>query len=151
MAKSPIRRQIFFDKQVHMAVWKNSMSGKNEKKVIELFQVFGYSQGKDFVRQYPIGERFVIDIAFIKEQIAIEVDGEKHDGKKQKSLDDKRDRYLRNNNWIVLRIKDRECFGYQASYFKSLCLEIIRERRKQWESGVLYQIEIPNYKEEDYE
>ena len=145
-----LSRQRFFDKQVHMAVWKNQMSGKNEKRVINLFESLGYVLDKDFVRQHPIGERFVLDIAFVKEQIAIEVDGKSHSSSKQRRIDDKRDRYLENNNWIILRIKDQELFGYKFSYFKNLAILLIEERRTQWDIGCLYAVDIPNYKPEDY-
>jgi len=130
---------------------KDYISGKNEKKVINVLQNLGYKLNKDFVRQHPIGERFVIDIAFIKEQVAIEVDGDNHNTKKQKLKDKKRDNYLLENNWIPIRIKDKEFFGYNGSFFKSLINEIIKERRIQWNNGKLYEIDIPNYKEEDYE
>ena len=141
----------FFNKIVYLEKVKEAISGKNEEKVINVLNQLGYILNKDFVRQHPIGERFVLDFAFIPEQIAIEIDGDNHNEKKQKLWDKKRDNYLEWNNWIALRIKDKEFFGYKGSFYKNLINEIVKERRKQWEEGKLYPIEIPNFQEEDYD
>lgn len=150
-SSSKLARILFFQNQVHQEVWKSSMAGENEERVLNVVRGIGYVEGIDFKRQHPIGERFVIDIAFVKEQVAIEVDGDAHNCKKQKRMDDKRDRYLRQNNWIPIRIKDKEFFGYKGSFYKNLIREIVEERRRQWEIGGLFPIDIPNYKDEDYE
>ena len=65
--------------------------------------------------------------------------------------DHKRDRYLYNINWVVIRIQDKDFFGYKLSFYKNLIKEIVEERRKQWEKGYLYHIDFRNYKDEDYE
>lgn len=127
------------------------MAGQNENRVIEVLNNIGYKEDIDYFRQHPIGERFVIDIAFVKEQVAIEVDGLGHDVKKQRKMDLKRDSYLRSINWIPIRIKDREFFGYKGSFYKNLIKEIVEERRNQFEIGTLFPIDFPNYIEEDYE
>ena len=145
-----LARQRFFDKQVHMQVWKDSMAGQNEERTIQILTSLGYVLGKDFVRQHPIGERFVIDIAFVNEQVAIEVDGKSHLEKKQRGYDKKRDKYLRVNDWVAIRIDERDMFGFKGSFYKSLIRDIVEERRAQWEVGVLVEIEIPNYDERDY-
>ena len=149
--RSISQRRTFFQTQVKMPQWKDSMAGKNEDSVIEVLQNLGYKKDIDFVRQHPIGERFVIDIAFIKEQIAIEVDGSKHSDKKQKNWDRRRDNFLFSNNWVSLRIKDKEFFGYKGSFYKSLIKEIVDERREQWEKGFLYPIDVPEFEEKDYD
>jgi very-short-patch-repair endonuclease len=148
---SNVSRVNFFATIVHKKEWKDSMSGRNEDKVISVLEGIGFKCGVDFVRQHPIGERFVIDIAFINEQVAIEVDGKDHDTSKQRRKDSKRDKYLRDNNWIPIRIKDKEFFGYKGSFYKSLIKMVVSERRKQWTEGLLYEVEIPNYVDEDYE
>lgn len=146
-----LARIRFFEKQVHMEEWKKSMSGKNEEDVIKILDSIGYKIGEDYVRQHPIGERFVIDFAFVKEQIALEVDGISHNVKRQKKLDIKRDKYLLSNNWVSLRIKDSELHGYKLSFYKNLIREIVKERREQWNIGTLHNIDIPHYNEKDYE
>ena len=127
------------------------MAGKNESDVLQVLTDLGYMDGKDFTRQHPIGEKFVIDFAFVKEQVAIEVDGKSHNDKKQKRSDDQRDKYLRWNNWVPIRIKDEEFFGYKKSFFKNLIREVVEERRQQWKIGTLFEIDIPNFIESDYE
>lgn len=146
-----LHRQRFFDRQVHMPVWKKSMAGENEERIINIFNQIGFFEGSDFVRQHPIGERFVIDFAFVSEQFAIEVDGTNHDEKKQKALDKRRDSYLRTVNWVPLRIREEDLRGERGSFYKSLIKEIVEERRKQWQGGKLYEIEIPRYEEADFE
>lgn len=105
--KTPSNRiRIYFDNTVKHKNWQDCMSGKNEDKVLEVLEQMGYKLGIDFFRQYPIGYKFVIDIAFVNEQVAIEIDGDSHERKEQLKLDKKRDEFLRANNWIPLRIKD---------------------------------------------
>jgi very-short-patch-repair endonuclease len=146
-----LHRIKFFEKQVHDQRWKDSMAGENEKPVIHILEACGYVLGKDFLRQHPIGERFVIDFAFVNEQIAIEVDGKSHEAKNQKRLDRMRDSYLLNNNWVPIRIKDKDIFGWKMSFYKSLIKEVVEERRLQWSKGELYAIDIPNFNQNDYE
>lgn len=158
MPKDTFRRILaryrFFDKTVHHEKWKDSMSGKNEKNVIKILDILGYELNKDFVRQHPIGEKFVIDFAFLKERVALEADGESHNDKQQRKIDNMRDKFLERNRWIPLRIKDEELFGknsYKTSFYKNLIRDVVEERRKQYEKGHLYPIDIENFNEADYE
>jgi very-short-patch-repair endonuclease len=144
-------RQTFFATTVHHPKVKNCISGRNETSVMGILKDIGFIIDVDFVRQHPVGEKFVLDFAFIPEQIALEIDGESHESKLQKLKDKRRDSYLRNINWIPIRIKDKELFGYKGSFYKSLVKEIVDERRKQWEIGELFSIDFPNYIDEDYE
>lgn len=146
-----LSRQIFFDRQVKMKKWQDSMAGKNEEEAVKILDTLGYKLGEDYVRQYPIGERFVIDFAFVNERIALEIDGDSHLSVKQKKKDKQRDSYLYRNGWIPLRMFDWDLTGYKGSFYKSLIKEIVDERRKQFEGGFLYDIDIPNYKDGDYD
>jgi very-short-patch-repair endonuclease len=146
-----LARIRFFQKQVFQDEWKDSMSGKNEEPVIKILDAIGYTNGKDYERQFPVGEKFVIDFAFVKEQVALEVDGRNHQYGRQKSLDKKRDRYFRENNWVPIRIKDKDLFGYKMSFYKNLIKEVVEDRREQYETGRLYPIDFANYVEHDYE
>lgn len=146
-----IHRQIFFDKQVKTEAWKNSMAGQNENEAIKILEALEFVINKDFVRQHPIGERFVMDFAFINEKVAVEIDGKNHDEKKQRALDRKRDIYLHRNGWLSIRIKDKDLVGYKGSFYKNLIRDVVLERREQYDKGVLYHIDIPNYNEKDYE
>lgn len=148
---SILQRQRFFSYIVQKKEWKDCMAGKNEEGAIKILDTLGYKLDEDYVRQYPIGERFVIDFAFVKERIALEIDGESHLRKAQKKSDKQRDSYLFRNGWIALRMFDWDLTGYKGSFHKSLIKEIVEERRKQWEGGFLYEIDIPNYKEGDYD
>lgn len=141
-------RQMFFDKQVHMKEWKDAMSGKNELEVIAAIESLGFEIGTDFVRQHPIGDFFVVDIAFKPERIAIEVDGSSHDSKKQKRRDSLRDNFFYQNGWVVIRVKDKR-FNENATFYKFLISDVVEERRKQLASGELFQIDIPAFDRED--
>lgn len=143
------QRQKFFDKQVHLPEWKDAMSGKNEDKVIEAIEACGYKLKEDFVRQYPMGDAIVVDIAFVDERLAIEVDGGSHLSKKQQKKDDARDRFLVLNGWVPLRIQDKN-FDKNPSYFKFLIKEVVEERRRQLEMGYLYEIEVKDFSDEEY-
>jgi very-short-patch-repair endonuclease len=126
---SHIARQHFFSKQVYMDVWKDSMAGENEKAVLEILEEWKYIQGFDFERQYPIGDRYVIDIAFPSEKVAIEVDGIQHLSDSQRKKDKERDDFLRFNGWVVVRVLDKKFFK-NPTFYKHLLHEVIEERKK---------------------
>lgn len=148
---SDIARAHFFAKQVHMPVWKIALAGKNELRVMDLLKTMGYELDKDYQRQYPIAERYVIDIAFVNEQIAIEVDGENHRNKGQRIKDRVRDRYLASANWVTIRVDDKILFGPKASFYKFLIDEVVKERRIQYDKGILFPIDFKRFNDSDYE
>lgn len=149
MYKINIHRQIYFDKTIHRKSVKDCISGDNEEMVIEVLETINYFPPADYFRQHPIGNRFVLDFAFLKEQIAIEIDGKNHDYKKQKDKDKERDKFLLENNWITLRIKDKEFFGSKRLFYKFLIKEMVETRRKQFKDGKLYPLDIPDFNDYD--
>lgn len=112
-----------------MKEWKANIAGKNEEPVMACFDSWGYVLGEDYVRQYPIADMYIVDFAFVPEQIAIEVDGDNHKQEKQRGKDLKRDRYLKFNNWVVIRIPERHFFK-NPSFYRYLIHEVVEERRK---------------------
>jgi very-short-patch-repair endonuclease len=70
-----------------------------EKYFISLFEKENI---KGWEREYPIG-KFFIDFAFIKQKLALEIDGKQHEERKEK--DKIKDNFLEKNNWKVFRIK----------------------------------------------
>lgn len=135
LKQSFISRKKFFDKQVHMNEWKQSMSGDNELEVISVLENLGYKQGTDFVRQHPIGEIGIVDIAFVNEKVAVEVDGGYHQSKKQIAIDRKKDEAYRFFNWAIIRVPHPEFFGRKAQFFKHLIHEVVDFRRQQYLAG----------------
>lgn len=152
MSDIKTNRQRFFDTSIHHPKVKDCISGKNEDRVLNVLKGMDYVLDVDFVRQYPIGDRFVVDIAFVKEKVAIEVDGIGHEEKRQSKIDKKRDRFFYDNNWVVIRVPDKDFFGSKGSFYKSLIREVVEERRKQYEGGFLGQKdkEIQPYNDNDY-
>ena len=150
-SRSASQRQRFFDKHVHMDVWKEVMTGKNEESVITILDAIGYKEHIDYKRQHPVGQRFVIDFAFVNEQVALEVDGKSHQDKKQKQLDAKRDKYLFENGWVSIRLKDSELFGFKRSMYKNLIHDVVEERREQYNKGMLYPLDFNSFIPEDYD
>lgn len=144
-------RARFFDITVHNQKVKDCISGSNEERVIQVLEGMGYFQGNDFVRQHPIGLKYVLDFAFVPEQIAIEIDGKNHLRKEGRRADKIRDRFLHAHNWVTIRIQDSEFSGYKASFYKSLIREIVEERREQYQKGSLYPVEFKRFIESDYE
>lgn len=148
---STIQQIRFFEKQVYMPEWKNSMSGKNEERCLSLLKLLGYEVGKDFVRQHPILEIRVVDFCFLNERVVIEIDGYSHNNKRQRNKDSKTDSFLRSNGWDVLRIKDNDLFGEKGSFWKNIIKEVISEKREAYNEGRLFEIECKKtYDENDY-
>lgn len=150
-SRSDLFRQLWFSRQVHDKRWKDVMAGKNEERVLLVLDALGYKQGVDYERQYPVAERYVLDFAFVKERVALEVDGKNHVGAKAIRKDKIRDRYLRTGSWVTIRIKDEHLFGSKASFYKYLIDEVVKERRDQWERGVFYPFDFSRFNENDYE
>lgn len=142
---SELARAHFFSKQVHMRAWKDSMSGENEERVIEVLGMLGYKLGEDYVRQYPLAGRYVADFAFVKEKVVLEIDGSTHRGKEQRRKDKARDKHLRDGQWATIRMWNDDLFGKKASFFKNLIREVVEERRKQWETGVFKHVDFSVY------
>ena len=61
--------------------------------------------GLKFRRQHPIGP-FIVDFICLSKKIIIEVDGPVHDS--QTAYDQDRDRWLRSQGFLVLRVKNVE-------------------------------------------
>lgn len=112
-----------------MKVWKDQMSGKNELLIIEILNMWGYKINEDYFRQYPIGDKYVLDFAFPNEQVAIEVNGEGHYTKEGRKKDKQREKFLLWNNWILIEIPEKKFFK-NPSFYKYFIHEIIEERRK---------------------
>lgn len=126
-----LHRHHFFDKIVFNQNWKNSMSGENEKPVTEILTHWGYVENTDYVRQFPIGDMYVVDFAFVPEKLIIEVDGLGHRNRKQQRADEERDKFFWRRKWVVLRITDEQLKKSQ-SFYKYLIREIVDDRRKLW-------------------
>ncbi|MCX7911148.1 MAG: DUF559 domain-containing protein [Endomicrobia bacterium] len=127
--RSQLARLHFFSKQVHMKKWKDSMSGKNELSVIDVLNMWGYKINEDYFRQYPIGDRYVLDFAFPNEQVAIEVNGKSHYSKIGRKKDKEKEKFLIWNNWVLIEVPEKKFFK-NPSFYKHLIHEIIEERRK---------------------
>lgn len=65
--KAVLARQRYFDKTVYNQAIRETISGKNEDYVIEVFRGIDYLEERDFQRQYPVGKKFVLDFAFVNE------------------------------------------------------------------------------------
>jgi len=62
------------------------------------------SSGIKYEREYSFHPYF-IDFALLEHKIAIEIDGQQHTLCERKSIDDKKDKLLKENGWQVYRVK----------------------------------------------
>lgn len=127
------------------------MAGKNELRVMDLLKTMGFNLKEHYVRQYPIAQRYVVDIAFVREQVAIEVDDKSHRNREQKRKDKIRDKYLLSANWATIRVQDSDLFGAKGRFYKYLIAEVIKERHEQYQMGRLVPIDFKRFVESDYE
>jgi len=77
-------------------------------------------QGVKFRRQQPI-ENFIVDFVSFEKRIVIELDGGQH--KMNRKKDNKRDRFLAENGYTVLRFWDSEVIENMEGV-----LEVIRKK-----------------------
>lgn len=90
-------------------IWRSGFTDI-EKIIFEGLKKIGYKEDEDFVVQHPIKDRmYILDFAFVKEKLDIECDGEYwHEKCKKPDEDKKRDEFLRNKGWTILRFKNKE-------------------------------------------
>jgi len=149
--RSERNRKIFFDKCVHYEKIKKCISGKNEIEVTRVLKILGYNIEEDYVRQHPIGCRYVLDFAFIHEQVAIEIDGKDHAETRMKIEDEIRDKFLYSIGWTCVRILEKDFFGDKHYYYQCLIKEIVEYRRKEYEEARLKNLDLIEFNQSDYE
>ena len=94
-----------------------------ERSVREALEERGLKRGIDFVVQYPIRYSWIVDIAFPKQKVAIELDGEMwHNTAKARKRDSFKDITLKRGGWRVLRF-----WGYEIEQDLEGCIEQILE------------------------
>lgn len=104
------------------------MKGNGEDKFCRLLENIGYKEDVNFFRQYPFESTYVLDIAFPVEKVAIEIDGESHKDKKQIIKDKERDRLIKYNDWVIIRIPTWKIKDYTGIFYKNLVKETVEER-----------------------
>jgi len=66
----------------------------------------GRALGCYFRRQHPVGP-YIADFACVRARVIVETDGDSHD----EARDARRDRYLAERGWRVIRFCDSEIYG----------------------------------------
>lgn len=80
-----------------------------ERNLRQALEGRDFTKGVHFAIQYPLRLSFILDFAFPKEKVAIEVDGHFwHSSKKAKKYDSFKDKVLKGRGWEVLRFSDFE-------------------------------------------
>jgi very-short-patch-repair endonuclease len=144
MLKSSIttfsQRESFFDNQVYHPKWVEKWTTESEEKCIKIIEELGYLAKYDFACQFPIGQKYILDIAFPDLKICIEIDGKEHSYPKRKKEDFIRDNNLYLNNWVVIRIKNEDLDKEdKILFYRNLMQGVIEERKQQLLKGELYQ------------
>lgn len=70
-------------------------------------------EGLKFRRQQPIGP-FIVDFVCFEKKLVVEADGSQHGSGKQKGIDLKRDKWLQEQGFRILRFNDRDILSMQA-------------------------------------
>lgn len=73
---------------------------KPEKEAEQILLEYGHK----FEKEFRVGKYF-LDFAFIEEKIDLEIDGRQHDDHKVIVKDEKRDKFLANLGWKIVRVK----------------------------------------------
>jgi len=76
----------------------------------------------NFVPQFQVLDRYLIDIGFPREKVAIECDGSYwHNLPERIKSDEMRDKRLQENGWIILRIPDKEIHENTVHVVAKIC------------------------------
>lgn len=82
--------------------------------------------GGGWRRQHIVG-RFIVDFVHLRARIAVEVDGGYHDTPHQQVLDGKRDEWLREDGWAVVRYRNENVLAGAVGVAEALAV-LVRER-----------------------
>ena len=80
--------------------------------------------GIKFRRQQPVA-KFIVDFVSFDKRIIIELDGGQHASEDVKAKDDKRDRFLSENGFKVLRFWDNEVFENLEGVLETIRVECV--------------------------
>ena len=72
-------------------------------------------EDKNYESEYVIG-KFRIDFAWLHKKLAIEIDGQQHEKEEHKLRDIKKDQYLKEKGWQILRIKWIDLYNEPQKY-----------------------------------
>lgn len=78
-------------------------------------QLFGFK----FHRQFPIGP-YVVDFCCRESRVVVEIDGSGHASIRQEKKDQERDRYLKKEGYVVVRIWSSELHASMDSVLESI-------------------------------
>ena len=96
--------------------WKNHHKLKNSYAENFFIEVINNEfNNKNYTKEYRMG-KYSIDFAWPDLKLAIEIDGSQHNFPDRKKSDKLKDKYLKSNNWKVLRIKWIELFHETKRY-----------------------------------
>ena len=103
---------------------------RNEEWTKTILQAAGFKENEDFIHQYIVDDKYIVDFAFEEEKIVVEADGKSHRKKIIKNKDKERDNYLFKNGWIIIRLNDKQLLK-EPSFCKSLIKQMVVGRRNQ--------------------
>jgi very-short-patch-repair endonuclease len=76
--------------------------------------------GCKFRRQHPIGP-YVADFAYLPARLVVEVDGDTHGSAEERAHDARRDAFLREKDWRVLRVQNHEVYKNLSDVLEAIC------------------------------
>ena len=74
-----------------------------------------------FVTQHPFGP-YTLDFAYLRVRLDVEIDGKAHETPERARKDRRRDEYLRDRGWNVLRVPARDVYADAASVARVVLL-----------------------------
>lgn len=98
--------QVFKNTETKKQLRKEELQSSTERRLLKAMQDIGLSPEA----QYNI-ELMIVDFAFPKLKIAIEIDGEYHRAEPQRDKDKRRDFVLADKGWIIWRFDAGEVYS----------------------------------------
>ena len=103
--------------------WNNEHSYPEKWFIKVLENEFRMFENTEYKTEYPFG-RFSLDFAWPEKKLCIEIDGTQHERfEEYHKRDLAKDKLLKEQNWIVIRIPWKDCYRNPKSYIEIVANE----------------------------
>jgi very-short-patch-repair endonuclease len=101
------KRLLFMKNNPEQTAWRKKNLSYPERLFLDKITLENWGEKYRIEREWSVFP-FFIDFAFLNEKVAVEIDGSQHQLEERKNQDEKKDKHLKENGWVVVRVTESE-------------------------------------------